>query len=115
MDPIFGNGVQVWRFRKLMAHKAESVVAVIIGEDEDHISGGRLDCWRLRNNWDWDISRAQNRYSTCRFGQEVGEKKNAGGHDKIGHISGAPSTVTPLAGRMRLMQWEWLCSLFDEM
>ena len=52
---------------------------------------------------------------TCRFGQEVGEKKNAGGHDKIGHISGAPSTVTPLAGRMRLMQWEWLCSLFDEM
>ena len=115
MDPIFGNGVQVWRFCKLMAHKAESVVAVIIGEDEDHISGGRLYCWRLRNNWDWDISRAQNRNPTCRFSQEVGEKKNAGGHDKIGHISGAPSTVTPLAGRMRLMQWEWLCSLFDEM
>ena len=42
-----------------------------------------------RNNWDWDISRAQNRNSTCRFSQEVGEKKNAGGHDKIGHISGA--------------------------
>tara|TARA_X000000950_G_scaffold275815_1_gene362749 strand:- start:164 stop:460 length:297 start_codon:yes stop_codon:yes gene_type:complete len=98
-----------------MAHKAESIVAVIIGEDEDHISGGRRDCWRLRTNWDWGISRTQNGNSTCRFGQEVGEKKNAGGDDKIGHISGAPSTATPLASRMRLMQWEWLCLLFDEM